>query len=158
MGVISSCRNVYGFISVTETSRYLHLTRSIQLDVTSLWKIYLSHTARIDLYQSIYSTRQVYPGLENGVLSWDRWTGSKGTKSTQKPLRTSYSIWRCIMIELMHYNDVIMGAMSSQITSLALFIQWFIQAQTKENFKAPRHWPLCGEFTSDRWIPRTNGQ
>ena len=21
-----------------------------------------------------------------------------------------------------------------------------------------RHWPLCGEFTVDRWIPRTNGQ
>ena len=24
--------------------------------------------------------------------------------------------------------------------------------------QAPRHWPLCGEFTGDRWIPRTNGQ
>ena len=23
----------------------------------------------------------------------------------------------------------------------------FIQAQIKENIKAPRHWPLCGEFT-----------
>ena len=27
-----------------------------------------------------------------------------------------------------------------------------------KNIKAPRHWPLCGEFTGDRWIPRTNGQ
>ena len=27
-----------------------------------------------------------------------------------------------------------------------------------KNTKAPRHWPLCGEFTRDRWIPRTNGQ
>ena len=34
----------------------------------------------------------------------------------------------------------------------------FIQAQMKENTKAPRHWPLCGEFTSHRWIPRTNGK
>ena len=33
-----------------------------------------------------------------------------------------------------------------------------IQGQIKENIKAPRHWPLCGEFTSDQWIPRTNGQ
>ena len=32
------------------------------------------------------------------------------------------------------------------------------QTQIKENIKAPRHWPLCGEFTGDRWIPRTNGQ
>ena len=27
--------------------------------------------------------------------------------------------------------------------------------QIKENIKAPRHWPLCREFTGDRWIPRT---
>ena len=39
-----------------------------------------------------------------------------------------------------------------------LFTQPFIRAQIKENIKAPRHWPLCGEFTGGRWIPRTNGQ
>ena len=39
-----------------------------------------------------------------------------------------------------------------------LFTQAFIQTQIKENIKAPRHWPLGGEFTGDRWIPRTNGQ
>ena len=50
-----------------------------------------------------------------------------------------------------HYKNVI-------ITSLALFTQPFIQAQIKENMKAPRHWPLCGELTGDRWIPRTKGQ
>ena len=27
------------------------------------------------------------------------------------------------------------------------------KAQIKENTKAPRHWPLCEEFTGDRWIP-----
>ena len=36
--------------------------------------------------------------------------------------------------------------------------QLCIQAQIKENIKAPRHWPLWGEFTGDRWIPRTKGQ
>ena len=46
-----------------------------------------------------------------------------------------------------------MGAMASQITSLKIFPQPFIQAQIKENIKAPRHWPLCEEFTGDRWIP-----
>ena len=30
-----------------------------------------------------------------------------------------------------------------------LFTQLFIQVQIKENFKAPRHWPLWGEFTSE---------
>ena len=32
------------------------------------------------------------------------------------------------------------------------------KAQIKENIKAPRHWPLCWEFTGDRWTPRTKGQ
>ena len=34
----------------------------------------------------------------------------------------------------------------------------FVYAQIKENIKAPRHWPLWGLFTGDRWIPRTKGQ
>ena len=29
---------------------------------------------------------------------------------------------------------------------------------SKRKNKAPRHWPLWGEFTGDRWIPRTKGQ
>ena len=59
-----------------------------------------------------------------------------------------------------HYCDVIMGAMASQITSLTigLFTQTFIKAQIEENIKALRHWPLCMEFTGHRWIPRTYGQ
>ena len=38
-----------------------------------------------------------------------------------------------------------------------LFTQPFIRAQIKDNIKAPRHWPLSGDFTGDRWIPRRNG-
>ena len=47
--------------------------------------------------------------------------------------------------------------MASQITGPTI-IQPFIQVQIKENVKAPRHWRLWGEFTDDRWIPRTKGQ
>ena len=36
-----------------------------------------------------------------------------------------------------------------------LFTQPFIQAQIKENIKAPRQWPLPGEMTGDRLITRT---
>ena len=50
-----------------------------------------------------------------------------------------------------------MGVMASQITSLAI-IYSTVQAQIKENIKAPRRWPLCVEFTGDRWIPRIYGQ
>ena len=38
------------------------------------------------------------------------------------------------------------------------FTQPFIQAQIKQNIKAPCHWPLSGEFSGDRWIIRTKGQ
>ena len=30
--------------------------------------------------------------------------------------------------------------------------------RSKKTSKDPRHWPLWGEFTGDRWIPRTKGQ
>ena len=46
-----------------------------------------------------------------------------------------------------------MSAMAPQFTSLTIFTEAFIQAQMKENINAPRHWPLWGEFTGDRWIP-----
>ena len=32
------------------------------------------------------------------------------------------------------------------------------KAQIKGSIKAPRYWSLWGEFTGDRWIPRTKGQ
>ena len=48
-----------------------------------------------------------------------------------------------------HYSDVIMSAIASQITSLTLVCSTNIQIQIKENIKAPRHWPLCGEFTGE---------
>ena len=44
-----------------------------------------------------------------------------------------------------------------QSPALRLFTQPFIQEKVKE-IKAPRHWPLWGEFTGDRWIPHTKGQ
>ena len=57
-----------------------------------------------------------------------------------------------------HYSDVIMSAMASQITSVSIVTQSFVQVQIKENMKALRYWPLWGEFTGDRWIPHTKGQ
>ena len=57
-----------------------------------------------------------------------------------------------------HYSDVIISSMASQTPVSRLFTQLFVQVQIKENIKVPRHWPFWGEFTGDRWIPRTNGQ
>ena len=44
------------------------------------------------------------------------------------------------------------------VSNHRLFAQQYVQAQIKENIKAPRHWPLWGEFTGNRWIPHTKGQ
>ena len=75
------------------------------------------------------------------------------------------SIWICIYDKiigalcLFHYCDVIMGAVASQIVSFTIvYSTVYSDADKKQNIKAPRHWPLCGELTGDRWIPRTNGQ
>ena len=52
-----------------------------------------------------------------------------------------------------HYADVIMGPIASQITSLTIVYSIVYQTQIKENIKAPRHWPLCGEFTGTGEFP-----
>ena len=46
-----------------------------------------------------------------------------------------------------------MGMMASQMNSLTIVYSTFIQAQIKENTKAPRHRPLCGEFTGAGEFP-----
>ena len=45
--------------------------------------------------------------------------------------------------------------MGLRLKSIAsrLFTQPFIQAEIKENIKAPRNWPLCGEFTGTGEFP-----
>ena len=74
---------------------------------------------------------------------------------------------RCMVLPYLHFVrwDPASITMTSQwawwrLRSPAsrLFTQPFIRVQFKENIKARRHWPLCGEFTGDRWILRTNGQ
>ena len=66
--------------------------------------------------------------------------------------------WHYNLEHIIHYSDVIMSMMASQITSLTIVYSVVVQAQIKEDIKAPRQWPLCGEFTGHRWIPRTKGQ
>ena len=41
-----------------------------------------------------------------------------------------------------------------RIDLLHLWFRW----RSKKNIKAPYHWPMGGEFTGDRWTPRTKGQ
>ena len=57
-----------------------------------------------------------------------------------------------------HYCDVIMGTMVSQITSLMIVYSTVYSSADQKKIIAPCHWPLCGDLTSDWWIPRANGQ
>ena len=52
-----------------------------------------------------------------------------------------------------HYDDVIMTTMASQITSLTVVYSTVYSDADQENIKAPRHWPLCGEFTGTGEFP-----
>ena len=45
-----------------------------------------------------------------------------------------------------HYDDVIMGAMMSQITSLTIVYSTVCSGAGQSKHQAPRHWPLCGEL------------
>ena len=47
-----------------------------------------------------------------------------------------------------HYSDVIMNTMAAHITSItSVYLTVYKGADHRKH-----HWPLCGEFTSDRWI------
>ena len=46
-----------------------------------------------------------------------------------------------------------MSAMASQIPSLTIVYSTVYSGTDDRNIKAPRHWPLWGEFAGDRWIP-----
>ena len=57
-----------------------------------------------------------------------------------------------------HYNDVIMGAVASQITSLTI-VYWTVDSDADQRkHQSSASLALCGEFTGDRWILRTKGQ
>ena len=50
-----------------------------------------------------------------------------------------------------HYSNITVASQWARLRPKSpaswLFAQPFIQAQIKEYTNAPRHWPLCGEFT-----------
>ena len=54
-----------------------------------------------------------------------------------------------------HYSDVIMSVMTSQVTDVSIVYLTVGSGTEQKKVKAPRHWTLWGEFTGDRWIPRT---
>ena len=56
-------------------------------------------------------------------------------------------LWREYTVD--RYNDVIRARWQFKSPPSRLFTQPLIQAQIKDNIRAPRYWPNCGEFTGD---------
>ena len=63
--------------------------------------------------------------------------------------RLGHSLWNFPQ----HYIDVIMTTMASQITSLTVVYLTVYSDADQRNIKAPRHLPLCGEFTGTGEFP-----
>ena len=59
---------------------------------------------------------------------------------------------------LYHYNDVIMGAMASKITSLTMVYSTVYSGADQRKHQSSASLAFVREFTGDRWIPRSNGQ
>ena len=80
--------------------------------------------------------------------------------SSKSPHNTSYIKPRDIRNAVQTLDGQIFITMTSWWARLRLkspasrlFTQRFIQAEIKENIKAPRHWPSCGEFTGTGEFP-----
>ena len=64
----------------------------------------------------------------------------------------------CTICDSFHYEDIIMGPIASQITSLTIvYLTVYSDAEQRKHksFASPA---FVGEFNGDRWITRTNGQ
>ena len=70
--------------------------------------------------------------------------------------RRDKGVW-LLRVQHHHYNDVMMSAMASQITSLTIvYLTICSGADQRKHISASLAFAMG--FTGDRWIPRTNGQ
>ena len=61
-------------------------------------------------------------------------------------------------VNIFHYDDVIMNEIASQITSLTIVYSTVHSGADRSKYQSSASLALCGKFTGDRWISRTNGQ
>ena len=102
----------------------------------------------------IVSTWLRHHGLQATTSVRESW--QKGSRQAQADY--SEDTEQAPVVKTMHYNDVIMGTMGSQLTILTIVYSAVYPSEDEGNIKALRPWPLSGKFTGDRWIPRKKGQ
>ena len=80
-------------------------------------------------------TCSIYHGIGNGIVNY--WLEALRKTKTWKKLQRASCVVRSY----------------EKTSETAIVMPVMIQVIKWKHF--PRHWPLCGEFTGDQWIPRT---
>ena len=84
----------------------------------------------------------------SGTLT--HWNQTKMSAISKMTFKINFLVWKfvCLWCRLdgnlfpLHYSDVIMGAMASQINSLMIVYSTVYSGAEKKHIKVPRHWPL----------------
>ena len=63
-----------------------------------------------------------------------------------------------LLVQIVHYDDVRMGAIASQITSLAIVYSAFYSGVDQRKHQSSASLAFVWGIHRDRWIPRTKGQ
>ena len=138
----------------------------IDLDRDSLTLYIGTHTSALYLTWESSSRGENTSPLQTTarvmIMFW-RFTATGYFQTAQQLSKMSHVFsWHIILktnaVICYHYNDVIMGAMAPQITSVSIVYSTAGSGRDQSNITVSRHWPLWGEFTDDRWIPLTKGQ
>ena len=80
---------------------------------------------------------------------WDLWN-----RSTY----ITYSNFLVTVTKVVHYSDVIMCVIASQITGVSIVYSTVCSCANQRKYQSSVSLGLWGEFTGDRWIPHTRGQ
>ena len=67
-------------------------------------------------------------------------------------------LWSCEFEHKSHHDDVIMGAMGSQVTSLTIVYSTVYSGADQSKHQSSASLAFVWGIHRDRWIPRTNGQ
>ena len=84
--------------------------------------------------------------------------GTLDTKVTGRLSIELYNNMAAAPHTLHHYNDVIMGAIASQITSLTIVYSTVYSDADQRKHQSSASLAFVQGIHLDRWIPRTDGQ
>ena len=104
-----------------------------------------------------YSSRHVSSVETNVYQKCNQWMA--GMQTITDPTWTiTCQLYMRFSIQNLHYDDVRMGAIASQITSLTIVYSIAYSDADQRKHQSSASLALCEEITGDQWIPRTNGQ